>query len=122
MLTAIDQIANQNHLQMFKAAVPYLDASCQQTVSVWIKLLELENVLAFYRQAQKADMAACSLNLEAGNLTEILKEIRIYCDKKEQEWMDQCISLIHTLEFYTVLTSQPEAAADHPSEQKGDLL
>ena len=30
MLTAIDQVANQNHLQMIKAAIPYLDIRRQK--------------------------------------------------------------------------------------------
>ena len=108
MLTAIDQVANQNHLQMIKAAIPYLDIRRQKMVSVCVKLLELENVLACYRQSEKSALQACSLNQESGGAADILNDIRNYCDKGEQDLIDQCISMLNTLELYTTLAQQTD--------------
>ena len=44
MLTPIDEIANQNHLQLIKAAVAFLPPQSQRSLSLLIKLLELEKV------------------------------------------------------------------------------
>ena len=108
MLTAIDQVANQNHLQMIKAAIPYLDTRRQRMVSVCVKLLELENVLSFYRQTEKSSVEACSLNQGSGGAMDILNDIRNYCDKGEQDLIDQCISMLNTLELYTTLAQQTD--------------
>ena len=39
MLTPIDEIANQNHLQLIKAAVAFLPPPSQRSLSLLIKLL-----------------------------------------------------------------------------------
>ena len=48
MLTAIDQIANRNHLQIIKATVPYLPEREQKMISCLVKVLELRNVVRFF--------------------------------------------------------------------------
>ena len=50
MLTALDQIANQNHLLLIKAAIPYIAPGSQKIFSILIKMVELQNVLKFYNQ------------------------------------------------------------------------
>ena len=52
MLTPIDEIANQNHLQLIKAAVAFLPPPSQRSLSLLIKLLELRNLSAFFRNKE----------------------------------------------------------------------
>lgn len=50
VLTRLDEIANQNHLQLIKALIPHLPPGSQKTFSVMIKMMEIRNVLNYYDQ------------------------------------------------------------------------
>lgn len=107
MLTPIDQIANQNHLQLVKAALPYIQTSSQKTLSVLIKVMELQNILRFYTKAP-ASILACNTESEHPGMLDILTEMRAYCEGEEQKMLDQWIQLASTLELYSIFTQTPE--------------
>ena len=44
-LTAVDRIADGEGLQMAKAAIPYLPGSIQKAFSVYIKMMEVSNII-----------------------------------------------------------------------------
>ena len=48
--TAIDQIANEGHLKLLKAAIPYVQSSSQKSLAIYTKLLELGNIIRFFDQ------------------------------------------------------------------------
>ncbi len=101
MMTAIDEIANQNHLQMIKAAIPFLPGPGQRIIGVYIKMLELQNVMHFFRQAEP-EMQACSVT--GCSLPEMLEEIRAFGNASEQQWIDQCMNMITTLQLCNELS------------------
>lgn len=107
MLTALDQVANQNHLQMIKALIPYLQPSAQESVSICIKMMELQNILHFYHQSSPV-LQACSTSQGSPAMLDILTDIRNYCDKGEQEMIDQWIQLLSTIELYSIFAGSPE--------------
>ena len=47
-LTVVDRIADGEGLQMAKAAIPYLPGSIQKAFSVYIKMMEVSNILSYY--------------------------------------------------------------------------
>ncbi len=98
MFTALDQIANRRHLQLVKAALPYVPLPGQKQLSVFIKLLELQNVLQFY-QSGEAAVSACSA-AEPPGMLEMLNGMRGYCEGEEQALLDQWISTFSMLELY----------------------
>lgn len=106
MLTAIDQIANQNHLQLIKAVLPYLPSGNQRSISLLIKLLELQNVSSFYR-SPSACVSACS-HSDSPALTEVLSDIRTYCDESDQELIDSVLQILNTLELYSAMMQELE--------------
>lgn len=105
MLTPLDQIANQNHLQLIKAALPYIQASSQKTLSVMIKMMELQNILRFYSQSSAA-IHACNTESEHSGILDMLTEMRTYCEGEEQKLLDQWIQIASALELYSIF-SQP---------------
>ena len=107
MLTAIDQVANQNHLQMIKAAVPYLKPREQKFIAVSAKLLELQNIMTFF-SGREANISACSMEQETGSMTDIFNDIKNYCDPSEQEIIDRCLSILSALELYSAASQSPE--------------
>ena len=103
MLTALDQVANQNHLQLLKAAIPYIRSRNQKMISVCIKLMELQNILNFYEHSDSF-VSGCSTQSDPPDFLDMLADLRDYCDDGEQEMIDQCIQLISTLELYSMLS------------------
>ena len=112
MLTAIDQIANRNHLQMFKAAIPYLPKENQKFFSFYIKFLELQNVMSFF-SAQPGRLQSCSAGEEGGHLSDMLNDIRNFCDDNEKKMIDQISDLMTTMELFSMMMENEESEADH---------
>ena len=100
MLTPIDEIANQNHLQLIKAAVAFLPPPSQRSLSLLIKLLELRNLSAFFQK--QGSLHACNVASSA-SLPEMLAEMRNYCDGSELELIDQLGQVCSLMELYSVM-------------------
>lgn len=101
MLTALDQIANQNHLQLLKAAVPYINASSQKMISLFIKMLEMQNILHFYGHTGNC-VRSCSTGNTSPDMIDMLTDMRKYCDESEGAMIDQCLQLLSTMELYSI--------------------
>ena len=93
-LTAVDRIADGEGLQMAKAAIPYLPGSIQKAFSVYIKMMEVSNILSYYNNP----VHACSA--PSASPEEILKDILPYCTDAQRQTIDQAVSLINTLKIY----------------------
>lgn len=94
-VTAVDRIADGGGLQMAKAAVPYLPVPFQRPFSVYIKLLEVGNVLSYYRHP----VTACAAP-ERPDPDDFLSDIRAYCTDSQRQALDQAMNLINTLKLY----------------------
>ena len=119
MLTALDQIANQNHLQLIKAVLPYIQPGSQRTLSVCIKVMELQNILQFYAHGDYC-VNACSVSGETPQLLDVLTDIRNYCDPGEQEMIDQCIQLLTAMELYSMFSQTEDVSAAFGTEAHSD--
>ena len=108
MLTPIDQIATQDHLQLLKAAVPYVQSQQQKTISVLIKVIELKNILRYYSQHDRC-ISACAASESPPTLLDMLSDMRNYCEGSEQEMLDQWIQLAGTIELYSMFTQENNA-------------
>lgn len=118
MLAPIDQIANQNHLQLIKAALPYLQTASQKPLSVLIKMLELQNIMRFYNSSASL-IRACNTETEQPGMLDMLTEMRNYCEGDEQKLLDQWIQLASTLELYSIFMQNPDEtpfAPESPAE------
>lgn len=113
MLTPIDQIASQNHLQLFKAAIPYFHAQQQKNLSVMVKIMELQNIIRFYNHNPKC-VSACAASNDSPSLLDILSDMRNYCEGGDQQMLDQWIQLAGTLELYSVFAQSPDIFSQDP--------
>lgn len=98
-LTVIDQIANGENLQMMKALLPYMGQGNQPMMAIYIKAMEISNILSFYEDPQ--EVQACSLGQPPSSTTEMLQDIRDYCSGPEQAMIDQCLSMMQMLDLYS---------------------
>lgn len=95
-LTAIDRIADGGNLQMMKAAIPYLPPSMQKGLSLYAKVMELQNLISYYNQPVRA----CCAESASADSEEILNDIRTYCNDSQRQSLDQALNLINTLKMY----------------------
>lgn len=113
MLTPIDKVANQNHLQLVKAMLPYIQPSSQKMLSVMIKMFELQNVLRFYQQSSTG-ICACNATSEPPGFLDILTDVRNYCEEEEGTLVDQLIQIASTLELYSIFMQPSEESGEAP--------
>lgn len=106
MLTPIDEIANQNHLQLVKAAVSFLPPQNQQSLALLIKVTELRNLSAFFQN--QGSLHACNVGESSASLPEMLAEMRNYCDGPELELIDQIGQMFSMMELYSIMMQPPE--------------
>ena len=83
-LTDLDYLIGDHHLQMIKAALPFLEVPEQKAVS------ELKNTLELFETEEIASMGICSLEepQSRGSVKELLKAIRPYGTPQEQDLID----------------------------------
>lgn len=115
MMTMIDQVANQNHLQLIKAMLPYLPPANQKSLCFCIKLMELQNISAFYHSH-----TCCAQSLETAGPAEILGDIRNYCDESEQVVIDQLLQTLSMLELYSAMAQSTSDSSLFQSNSQED--
>ena len=95
--TAIDQISNEGHLTLLKAAIPYLHSDRQKSLAIYAKILELGNIIRFFNQPSP-EMSICSEGEEDVSILDMLNDLRSFCDESEKGMMDSCIQMIQTIQ------------------------
>ncbi|MCD8021694.1 MAG: hypothetical protein LUF30_01455 [Lachnospiraceae bacterium] len=133
MLSELDQIANQNHLQLIKAIIPHLPRARQKTFSILIKIIELQNILKYYASSPAAVHACCETDPDLSrsasrdpsspfshtadeadvfsgeqpsDMLDILTDIREHCEGEEQAMIDQALQMLSMIELYSLFAQQ----------------
>ena len=71
-MEAIDTLIQDRHLEMIKAAIPYLDNSRQRNMAMLVKFMELQRTMSLFQNSGN-DLQMCSEEERkdpAGELTE----------------------------------------------------
>lgn len=101
---AFDTLFTTNHIQMLKVLLPCLERGMQKQLAVYIKLLELQYTLSFFRQNPYAGLPAFgeSFGSASGGTTagavEICSEILPYCSPDEKEKLQNIINICRNFE------------------------
>lgn len=94
-LTDFDCIVGDHHLQMLKAALPYLQVSQQRFLSFSIKFQELQHTMSLLHNEDNAALGICSLPEEAPHSTlDMLEAIKPYGSTDEQSFIDLICNFI----------------------------
>lgn len=99
-LTEFDALVSDNHLQMMKAAIPYIPISQQQALSVYIKFLELANTFKLVQKKETQTLGICSVSEQKKNTTEMLNAIKQYCTDAEREMIDLLMNFFSAFHIY----------------------
>ena len=89
-MEAIDTLIQDRHLEMIKAAIPYLDNSRQKNMAMLVKFMEFQRTMALFQNPGN-DLNMCSEE-ERKDPVQMLTAIREYCTDKEKEMVDNIIS------------------------------
>jgi hypothetical protein len=95
-LTDLDYLTGDHHLQMMKAALPFLNVPQQRTLSMFVKIQELKNTFQLFEDGQTAAMGICSLDQpeKTGSVKELLKTLKPYGNPGEQNLIDAANALL----------------------------
>lgn len=86
----MDYLIGDHHLQMIKAALPYLGVQEQKAISLFVKAQELRKTVELFETEEVASMGICSLESSegTGSLRDLLKAIRPYGNPMERDMID----------------------------------
>ena len=86
----LDYLIGDHHLQMIKAALPYLGVQEQKAISLFVKAQELRKTVELFETEEVASMGICSLESSegTGSLRDLLKAIRPYGNPMERDMID----------------------------------
>lgn len=89
-LTDLDYLIGDHHLQMIKAALPYLGVPEQRAVSLFVKAQELRKTVELFDTEEVASMGICSLESteRTTSIRDLLKAIRPYGNPTERDMID----------------------------------
>ena len=95
-LTDLDYLVGDHHLQMMKAALPFLNVPEQKTLSLMVKFQELKRTYDLFKDEEVASMGICSLDRQEkpGSMRDMLKSIRPYGNPSEREMIDMAESFM----------------------------
>ncbi|MCI8453188.1 MAG: hypothetical protein HFE84_01025 [Lachnospiraceae bacterium] len=87
-LTDLDYAIGNHHLQMMKAALPYMQIGQQRAMSMFIKWNELMRTMNFFRENDEGMLSVCSLDEDHVSPNDMLSAVRPYANEREQELID----------------------------------
>lgn len=90
----LDSLVNDNHIQMMKAALPYMSVSQQRFISYFVKINELRRTIDLFEDEEVATMGICSAGERDRNDTpvEMLNTIKPFANPSEQDLIDLMIN------------------------------
>lgn len=99
-LTEFDGLICDHHLQMLKAAIPYLPAHGQQILSLYAKSLELSNTIKLLQREGSQTVGICSISENKRNMAELLNTMKKYCTDSERELLDLFMNFFSAFRMY----------------------
>lgn len=93
-MESIDTLIQDRHLEMLKAAIPYLDTSRQKNMAMLVKFMELQRTMALFQNpGNNLRMCSKEENEEEAPV-QMLTAIREYCTDKEKDMVDNMINFV----------------------------
>ncbi len=103
-METIDTMIQDRHLEMIKAAIPYLDTPRQRSMAMLVKFMELQRTAALFQNPEN-NLRMCSEDNEEEAPVQMLAAIREYCTDKEKEMVDNIISFVQMFSTYGTIFS-----------------
>lgn len=112
-MTELDYLTAAPHLQMVKAALPYIHIPEQRFFSLMVKISELERTIRLFDQNSGGEMGICSLEEgEPDSPIDMLNAMKPYGTEEEQDFIDLIINFMQGSRLYQSYrenTQEPES-------------
>lgn len=108
---AFDTLFSTNHIQMLKVLLPYMDNQMQKSMAVYIKFLELNYTLDFYKK-HPFPICGCMEKETKPDLLKICTELIPYCTEAEKKQMEQIKGIFQSMEMYREMSKTMEMLKD----------
>ncbi|MDO5417636.1 MAG: hypothetical protein Q4F29_10585 [Lachnospiraceae bacterium] len=119
-LTDFDYLIGDHHLQMIKAALPYVQVPQQKFISLLVKGNELMRTAELFQSDGGGEMGICSMEADKASPIEMLNAMKPYGTRQEQDTLDVIINLLQG--FQLRKNYQDASGPSHPGQPGGDLL
>lgn len=107
-LTDLDYLIGDHHLQMIKAALPYMQISQQRFLSLLVKGNEFMRTMELFREGGEGEMGICSIEQDKASPIEMLNAMKPYGTSQEQDMMDVIINI---MQGFQIRRNYQESAA-----------
>lgn len=98
-IMAFDTLFTTNHIQMMKIFMSYLDRPMQKTLAIYIKYMELQYTISFFRTHPGAALNAISTGSEP-DISAICEAMLPFCSHREKEQMEHLRNMFQTFRTY----------------------
>jgi len=100
-ILAFDTLFTTNQIKMYKILLFFLDAPMQKLLAVYIKFLELQYTLSYFK-------THLSVGVARPDFTEICKEITPYCGPEEKKKIEQFARMQQMMENFKQVSETME--------------
>lgn len=121
-VVAFDTLFSTNHIQMLKVLLPYADHQTQKTLAVYIKFLELNYTLDFYRK-HPFPLCGCVQQEETPDIGCLCEELLPFCTEAEKQKLLQIKNIFQSMEMYREMSKTMDLMKDFmppPGAESGD--
>ena len=105
--TDLDYLIGDHHLQMIKAALPYVSVSQQKFFSLLVKSNELMRTAQLFREDGRGEMGICSVEQDHISPIEMMNAMKPYGTRQEQDFLDLMINI---LQGFQIRRNYPETS------------
>lgn len=96
-IVAFDTLFTTNHIQMLKILLPYMESAMQRNLAVYIKFLELQYTISFFKSYTSSVLPGFSQEKEF-NFSKLCDELLPLCGHAGQEQLKQMRNMVQNLE------------------------
>ena len=124
-MTDLDYLTAAPHLQMIKAALPYIHVQEQRFFSLLVKVSELERTMELFGESEEGMVGICSLEKdEPATPLDMLSAMKPYGSQSEQEFIDLIINFLESSRIYQSYrdSCDPEEAEKNFRDSAPDMV
>lgn len=108
---AFDTLFSTNHISMLKVMLPYMENQTQKSMAVYIKFLELNYTIDFYKK-HPHPICGCMEKESAPDLPGLCTELLPYCTEEEKKQLEQVRGIFQSMEMYREMSKTMDMMKD----------
>lgn len=117
-MTELDRLTSLPHMQLVKAALPYIHIPEQRFFSLFVKFRELEKTMQLFADPADGEIGICSVGeRDKDSPVDMLKAIKPYGTEEEQSSIDLVLNFIEGSRLYESYWQNMPQTASFPTSQ-----